>query len=170
MARLFSTNGLAALCIALFGCSGEDTEFALPAGDAEAGRRVFVDFRCNDCHTIADIEYSGLEVAVQRMGQPAMGKVLVKLGGQTPRYRSQAELVAAVINPSHKIATSYSGHHTATQSPMRNYNDAITVTNLIDLVAFLQAEYDVTPPRLIYKEYTPPPARGGPPRAPDHDG
>ncbi len=137
----------------LAGCQRENTEFALPKGNVEAGKQAFIEFRCNDCHSIADIEHTGVEVAVQSMGKATTGRVLVKLGGITPRYRSHAELVAAVVNPSHKISTAYPRHQAITQSPMRTYNQVMSVENLIDIVEFLQAEYDVTPPRLIYREY-----------------
>lgn len=138
---------------AFAGCQRENSEFALPRGNAEAGKQAFVDFRCNDCHSIADIEHTGVEVAVQHMGKPSTGRILVKLGGKTPRYRSHAELVTAVVNPSHKISAAYTRHRATTQSPMRTYNQVLSVENLIDIVEFLQAEYDVTPPRLIYRDY-----------------
>ena len=99
----------------LAGCLRENTEFALPKGNVEeeTGKQAFIEFRCNDCHSIADIEHTGVEVAVQSMGKATTGRVLVKLGGITPRYRSHAELVAAVVNPSHKISTAYRRHMSA---------------------------------------------------------
>lgn len=141
-------------CVIAAGCQRASTEFALPRGDAAVGKQIFIEFRCNDCHSIADIQHSGAEVAVQRMGKASTEQVLVELGGTTSRFRSHAELVTAVINPSHKISTAYSRHQAVTQSPMKTYNQVLSVENVIDLVEYLQAEYDVTPPRLIYRDYS----------------
>lgn len=138
----------------LVGCGLESSEFALPKGNAEAGKQAFVQYRCNDCHNIADIEYMGAEVGTKHLGKPSTGKLLVELGGKTSRSRSQAELVTAVINPSHKISTAYARHGATTQSPMRNYNEVMTVQDLVDIVEFLQTEYDVTPARLIHHDYS----------------
>ena len=63
------------------GCQRESEGFALPGGDAESGKRVFVEIRCNDCHSVSDIEYSESEVPVEYMGKQTVGKIHVKLGG-----------------------------------------------------------------------------------------
>ena len=46
-------------------------------------------------------------------------------------------------NPSHKIAPGYEPARVQIDgsSKMANYNDVMTVTELIDLVAFLQSKY-----------------------------
>jgi hypothetical protein len=39
---------------------------------------------------------------------------------------------------------------------MRNYNDVMTVQELVDLVTFLQAEYELEPyPNMKYRHYYP---------------
>ena len=131
------------------GCQRESEGFALPEGDAESGKRVFVEIRCNDCHSVSDIEYSESEVPVEYMGKQTVGKIHVKLGGKTTKYRTQGELVTSIINPSHEISLSYARNQTTTRSPMRNYNGVLTVQNLIDLVAFLQEEYDIQSARTM---------------------
>ena len=131
------------------GCQRESAGFNLPAGDPELGKRVFVDIRCNDCHSVADIEYSESDVPVEYMGKQTVGKIHVVLGGKTTKYRTQGELVTSIINPSHEISTSYARNQTTTRSPMRNYNGVMTVQNLIDHVAFLQQEYDIQPARTM---------------------
>ena len=133
--------------MALQGCQKESVGFALPPGDAAAGKQVFVALRCNDCHSIADIEYAESEVPVEYMGKKTTGKIHVVLGGKTARYRTHGELVTSVIDPSHKISTGYARHLATTQSPMGNYNEVMKVQDMIDIVAFLQEEYDVKPAR-----------------------
>ncbi len=131
------------------GCQRESEGFALPEGDAESGKRVFVEIRCNDCHSVSDIEYSESEVPVEYMGKQTVGKIHVKLGGKTTKYRTQGELVTSIINPSHEISLSYARNQATTRSPMRNYNGVLTVQNLIDLVAFLQEEYEIQSARTM---------------------
>lgn len=135
--------------LGMAGCTKESTGFALPQGDVAAGKRVFVELRCNDCHSISDIEYAESEVPVEYMGKKTTGKIHVVLGGKTTRYRTQGELVASVINPGHKISTSYARHLAIADSPMRTYNQVMTVQELIDLVTFLQEEYDIRTARTM---------------------
>lgn len=139
-----------ALASFLLGCTRESSEFALPQGNIAEGKKAFVQYQCNDCHSIADIKHSGAKVATEHMGKPSATQVLVALGGKTTRFRSQAELVTAVINPEHKISSAYARHFATKRSPMRTYNEVMTVQDLLNLIEFLQTEYDVTPPRLMY--------------------
>lgn len=69
----------------------------------------------------------------------------VALGGQTPRVATYGELVTSIINPSHRLAKGYSREAVSTDgvSKMRNYNDVMTIDELINLVAFLQAQYEL---------------------------
>lgn len=110
--------------------------FSLPEGDVEAGEQVFVKFRCTDCHSVAGREdlREGIEP-----------KMTVPLGGETTRIQTYGQLVTSVINPSHKISQKYLAEEVAENgtSKMRNYNDVLTVDELIDLVAFLQAQYQL---------------------------
>ena len=57
-------------------------------------------------------------------------------------------LSTAIINPSHKLVKGYAEEDVSEEgeSKMENYNDVLTVTELIDLVAFLQSKYSIRPP------------------------
>ena len=70
---------------------------------------------------------------------------MVVLGGLTPNVKTYGDLVTSIINPSHRFALGYSDEETKTdgKSKMRLYNDQMTITQLIDLVAFLQSRYEV---------------------------
>jgi hypothetical protein len=134
---------LAVLMAALLqGCQLESSGLSLPEGNPDAGKQVFVDLHCNGCHSISDVEYAQSDVPVMYMGKRTTGKIHVVLGGETARSRTQGELVTSVINPSHKISTSYERHLATMKSPMQTHNEAMTVQNLIDVVAFLQQEFD----------------------------
>jgi sulfur-oxidizing protein SoxX len=116
------------------------TGFALPAGDATAGRQAFIDLRCHVCHPLKgiDIKYEGT------------GAVSVVLGGEVTRVRTYGELVTSIINPSHKIAPGYPLKEVApggkSLMEVASLNDVMTIRQLIDLVAFLQPQYKVLPP------------------------
>ena len=133
----------------LAGCAGDPKSgkgFTLPEGDAEQGQAVFAELRCYDCHSVAGVELPKAEEPEQ---------TIVRLGGEVSRIRTYGELVTSIINPSHRLARSYAvGLETAeeAESPMKNYNDVMTVDQLIDVVAFLQAHYKL-------KQYEPTPYR-----------
>jgi len=133
----------------LSGCAEESEGFALPAGNKAAGKANFVALGCNGCHSVADIEHTAIDAEIERLGQTATAKVNVPLGGKTTRYRTQGELVASIINPDHKISRSYDRAAATTDSPMIAVNEAMTVQQLIDLVAFLQDEYEIRSPRTM---------------------
>lgn len=133
----------------LTGCSGE---FALPEGDAQRGRAAFVALECQTCHSVADIE------RVESDLSPPIHK---KLGGEVSRVRSYEDLVTSIINPSHRLSVRYPHDSVAEvadeegHSRMPNYNDVMTVQQLVDLVTFLQPEYRVRIPRNDYPMYYP---------------
>ena len=76
------------------------------------------------------------------------GPVSVTLGGEVTKVKTYGELVTSIINPSHKLAERYPEEEVSIEgeSLMPVINDVLTVQQLIDLVSFLQAQYEVTPP------------------------
>jgi sulfur-oxidizing protein SoxX len=110
--------------------------FSLPAGNIEAGREAFTKFQCSDCHVVAGLETERATLEPQ---------LNLPLGGKTPRIQSYGQLVTSIINPSHKISKKYGSTEVTNgaHSKMPNYNYAITVNELIDLVAFLQSKYEL---------------------------
>ncbi len=110
--------------------------FSLPDGNSQSGQETFARLQCNACHTVAGVEFEKLE---------GMSEPIVALGGETPRVRTYGDLVTSIINPSHRFAIGYAEEDVKVdgESKMRLYNDEMTVTQLIDLVAFLQSHYKV---------------------------
>ena len=122
----------------LAGCGPKDEGFTLPVGDAERGQAAFIAFRCFDCHEVHDVDLPAGEEPNQKN---------VELGGVVTRTKSYADLVTGIINPSHRIAKGYEAATDADkgESPMKVYNDVMTVSELVDIVTFLQEHYELLP-------------------------
>jgi hypothetical protein len=113
--------------------------FRLPAGDAERGKAAFVDLKCHECHRVAGVDLPAPTV------EPS---VPVVLGGEVPHVKTDGELFSSIVNPSHKIAPGYRAELVERdgKSRMPDFSDVMTVRQMIDLVAFLQARYKVVRP------------------------
>ena len=137
---------LFALCAVLVpilsGCSRDNPKssygFTLPEGEPTMGEQVFVSYMCHECHTVTGTTFPDLEIAAEKR---------VKLGGEVSRIQTYGELVTSIINPSHKLAAGYEVKDVADgeNSKMTNYNDVMSVSDLIHLVAFLQSKYELKP-------------------------
>ena len=132
--------------VLLTGCNKQGRGFALPPGDLKSGKAAFTDYGCHSCHSVADIKWKGKE-----------SNPHVELGGKVSRIKTYGELVTSVINPSHKVADDYlqEGKEQTDVSKMRIYNEVLTVQDLVDIVTFLQSEYDVQVPSSHYPTYPP---------------
>lgn len=137
---------LAGVAMALMFAGGcESKEFVLPPGDQATGKQVFVDLKCNGCHSVVgQIEHAPLEP----------GAIHVELGGTVSRVKTYDDLVTSIINPSHRLSR---GTNLMTATPeglsrMPVYNEIMTVQQLIDITAFLEPTYRVwVPPYNVYQ-------------------
>ena len=140
---------LAAAAVCALGACDRDRMsergFALPAGNAAAGRETFLYMQCNQCHTVHGDTMPAL----------AGAEPFVDLGGPVTRVKTYGELVTSIINPSHKLADGYPEDLVADgdESKMYVYNGYMTIQELIDLVAYLQPYYDVIVPAFEYRVY-----------------
>lgn len=118
--------------------------FSLPKGDSVNGQQVLIKHQCLACHTIKGVTDDALALELDEA---------VHLGGEKSKVTTYAELVTSIINPSHKIARAYALNTVDESgvSKMRNYNDVMTVTELIDVVTYLQPHFKVKPYQ--YTEY-----------------
>ena len=133
----------AAVAITLVACDfgpKSASGFRLPDGDIERGNAAFLELKCTACHTV-----SGMELPPP----PSAPAVNLVLGGQVTSVRTYGQLVRSIINPSHKLAPGYPKELISVdgKSKMTNFNDAMTVHQMIDLVAFLQSRYNVVLPQ-----------------------
>lgn len=145
--KAFLVGGiLLAGIFSLTSCREQARGFVLPEGNVEAGRQLFATMRCVECHSIGTTAWVG----TGRADDPH-----VRLGGDVTKLKSYGELVTSVINPSHKISqkavadsTWMMGEHSKMEA--YDYNKVLTVQQLIDLVAFLQSEYNLVVPTNPY--------------------
>ena len=113
--------------------------FSLPEGNADKGRATFVELHCNTCHSVADIEYIGCDDGPD---------INIELGGEVTVIKTYGDLVTSIINPSHKIVQRHSKQDVCDEndeSRMVAYNDVMTVQQLVDLVTYLESNYQVVP-------------------------
>ena len=131
--------GLVALCVlfCLSACDRDERkqgDIYLPEGDAARGEMLFVSLGCISCHSVVDT----------KLPEPATaGPVRVLLGSRTSSNISYGQLVTSIVNPSHRLTPRYREDEVSRdgESLMISYNDVLTVTQLTDLVAFLQSRY-----------------------------
>lgn len=125
--------------LSLAACENEQSDgFTLPKGDVDAGQVVFQARQCTSCHTVKGVtfELGGME--------PEMA---LQLGGKMRQVYTYGQLVTSIINPSHRLSNRFPGEELDDFgiSKMRNYNRVLTVKELTDLVAFLEAHYELEP-------------------------
>ena len=75
-------------------------------------------------------------------------QVPVQLGGRVARGRTDGELVTAIVDPAHRLTPGYKREliQSGALSRMGDFSEAMTVRQLIDVVAFLQSRYEVVAP------------------------
>ena len=105
----------------------------LPDGDVERGRVAFSELGCTECHDVAGAS------------APPGDEVILTLGGEVTRVETYGELVTSIVNPTHEVSRRYPKQDTTKngETRMENFNDEMTVSQLIDLTAFLQSKYEV---------------------------
>ena len=104
-------------------------KFALPAGDPVKGRQLFADLECYKCHPIQGESFPPGGGDARNVGPDLTG-----MGGMHP-----AEYFAeSILSPNAVIldGPGYSGQDGT--SIMPSYADSLSVTQLVDLVAFLK--------------------------------
>ena len=136
----------------LVGCGEQETSiqgFALPEGDITQGQASFVDYGCNKCHVVAgtDVAYIGNEAGPR-----------IRLGGAVRKVRSYGELLTSIVDPNHTLTQQYlkslpQEERKSASSPMPDFNEQLTVADLIDLVEFLHSSYEESVPEYIGRRY-----------------
>ena len=111
----------------------------LPAGSAANGKAAFTTLKCTECHTVVGVDLPKPTVA---------SDLVVELGGKVPRLRTVGDLLTSIIHPtqsaSFKMKRPAAG---APGSEMPTVNDVMTVSQMVDLVRFLQPQYsEMAPP------------------------
>ncbi len=123
--------------------------FSLPEGSLDAGRTTFVEFECNACHLVGNIE---------RIAGRVKPDINIPLGGPVTAVKTYGDLVTSIINPSHKISRRFNEQDIVSgdgESNMIVYNEVMTVQQLVDLVTYLESNYKLAPvTRTPYRGFT----------------
>lgn len=127
------TIGAAAIAVALLAvtaCGGGQqaatppgSELFLPVGDADAGRQAFIDLRCYSCHSVQGDADMPSTTSANR--GPEIG--------ERQADDTREDIARSIISPSHELPPLAEGP----LSNMGDYREAMTVQQLIDLVAFV---------------------------------
>lgn len=105
-------------------------KFLLPPGNPAEGRKVYVELECYSCHEIKR------EHSPQEAKKPGdVGPELTGMG----RHHPAEYFAEALLNPNRVIieGPGYTGPDGSSKMP--DYNDVLTVRQLIDLVAYLKS-------------------------------
>jgi len=137
MRRTLFLVGLSLLLLA--GCSGSDSDkgykvamLVMPDGHPEAGREAFVSLGCHSCHSVTwDDE---MQKPVAAVDAPELDKVVART--------SAGMLATAIVCPSHYVPWETQEKTGSELSPMGEFTEAMTVQELIDVVAYLKAQQE----------------------------
>lgn len=115
-----------------------DFRFPILQGSIERGKETFVELECTQCHVVAGVDLPDYEGAMP---------VTIQLGDVIIFAKTYADLTTSIINPDYRLSEQYlqtlprDERRTARTSPMHSYNNDMRVSELIDLVTFLNSRY-----------------------------
>ena len=80
-----------------------------------------------------------------------MGQFNVMLGGEVLRVRTYGELVTSIIDPTHIVSERFKTiqPEQGALSPMPAYNKTMTVEQMVDIVSFLERQYELPSPQVV---------------------
>lgn len=103
-------------------------QFTLPAGSPEAGREVFRTMQCYTCHEVAGETFPAYPPR-------EVGPELSSMGAHHPAVY----FAESIVNPNAVIVIGEGHTGPDGRSRMPAYNDDLTITQLVDLVAYLKS-------------------------------
>lgn len=120
-------------CVASLSWADNANQLTLAQGSYIEGKNAFIRLQCNACHTVKGLNLPAAE---------EMFEVTVELGSST-EHKTSAELLTAIANPSHSLAKGLpiSSITDNGNTKMPNFNDIMTVSELIDITTFLKSHY-----------------------------
>lgn len=115
----------------------EEEKWIVPEGRIPAGKTLFVEKGCYQCHSAGDISLP--EAALDQ-------KLIIKLGTRRHAGWSRDDFAKAIMNANHTVNPDYEkammilgDHFKAVNSPMPGFNDILTLSDLIHLTTFLHS-------------------------------
>ncbi len=104
-------------------------DLVVPIGDAQAGREAFIALGCPSCHSVEGD--SELREPVAAVPVPVLGPAIGKL--------SPGKIASSIVSPSHVISKEVESKTEGELSPMADLTEAMTVRQLVDLVAYVRS-------------------------------
>jgi mono/diheme cytochrome c family protein len=135
--RLACVGGVLLLLAACARGRGADYDVAtlvLPEGDAVAGREAFLRLDCATCHAVEwEAQFPAPHSA--RPG-PELDRTLA--------LETSGSVATSILVPSHSIPGQARDEAGGQLSPMGDFTEAMTVRQLIDVVAYLRSRGEAT--------------------------
>ena len=108
----------------------------LSSGDPIAGRRTFLELKCQTCHRVAGDDFG---LPVHDTAGPQLGS--------TQAAQSADAVASSIAAPDHTISREPGAWQRPDRPRMQDFSRVITVRQLIDLVSYIQSlpaggEYD----------------------------
>jgi hypothetical protein len=112
----------------------------VPPGQEERGLKIFTEKGCYSCHSAGATKLPEVE---------AGPRLVIELGGDLHAAWTRDDFARAILNPNHVVAEDYriamirlGDHVKAENSPMPEFIDSLTVSDLIHLTTFLDSLSD----------------------------
>lgn len=121
-------RGISAIVAALFlgACATEG--FYLPEGDPVEGKEAARVMQCFVCH-----EFAGSNFPAPHAQPPVPVAI-----GPTQAAQPREKLAESIIAPSHRVPDGLEGASSGNLSRMGDYSHAMTVRQLVDIVAYIK--------------------------------
>lgn len=126
------------LSLAIFPAAAGADEFRFGGGDIENGKITFSSVGCNVCHPVKGVE-------IPKAPKP---RLELSLAQELRFVKGYEDLLTAITNPRHVMNERYRalleqsvGGAGDVEPFMPNFVESLTVKQLIDLAAFLDAAY-----------------------------
>lgn len=120
--------GVVVLALTMANVAAQQEVDRLPDGEVDAGREAFADLGCDSCHTVAGGQ---AKTVVSAHPGPQLGAKQAEYG--------PVRIAVSIVAPSHEVAPAYLESLDAAGSPMGDYSEAMTVRQLLDLVAYIRS-------------------------------
>lgn len=129
--------GLAALTYGKAQDIPHEDKSVVPRGKEERGLTLFTDKGCYSCHSAGTTKLPEVEPGP---------RLVIELGGDVHKAWTRDDYARAIMNPNHVVAEDYriamirlGDHFKAENSPMPEFIETMTVSDLIHLTTFLDS-------------------------------
>ena len=116
----------------------ETIRLVVPEGDPAAGRAAFLALSCHSCHAVAGDPETPDPISANP--GPTLGPIQAAHGRV-----DGGSIASAIVSPSHVVVGEMTPEEVERLSPMGDLTDAMTVRQLIDLIAYVRSLAEPAP-------------------------